>query len=109
MGNPIVLDRVDEGPVDLQLVEREFAQIGEAGIAGSEVVERDPHAERSQPMQHGYDRLGIVDKKALGDLQFEPVRRKAGTGERVFHIRHDRAVPELVGRDIDRHGQMIAP
>jgi hypothetical protein len=48
MGNPVVLDRVDEGPVDLQLVEWEFAQIGKAGIAGSEIVERDRCAARPE-------------------------------------------------------------
>ena len=38
----------DEGAVDLDLVEREAAQIAQRRIAGAEIVERDPDAERAQ-------------------------------------------------------------
>src|SRR5262249_26173009 len=40
------LDRVHEAAVDLELVEREAAQIEQARITGTEIVERKPHAER---------------------------------------------------------------
>ncbi len=36
---------VDEGAVDLQGVDGELAQVGERAVAGSEVVDRDAHAE----------------------------------------------------------------
>ena len=35
----------DEGAVDLQRVDRELLQVGERGVAGAEVVDRDPDAE----------------------------------------------------------------
>ena len=44
----IVLQRADEGAVELDLVEREAAQIAERGMADAEIVERDPHA---QPLE----------------------------------------------------------
>ena len=46
------LDAAHEARIDLELVEREAAQIEQAGIAGAEIVERKPHAERLEA-EHG--------------------------------------------------------
>jgi hypothetical protein len=37
-----------EGLVDLQLVDREARQVGQAGIAGAEIVDRQLEAQRAQ-------------------------------------------------------------
>ena len=41
----VVLQAQDERPVDLQRVDGEALQVSERGVAGAEVVDRDPHAE----------------------------------------------------------------
>ena len=64
------LDVLGEGPVDLDLVHRELAQIGQAGIAGAEVVQRDAHAGRRDVGQLLQRVLGL-DDRALGDLDLE--------------------------------------
>jgi hypothetical protein len=42
----VYAQRRDEGTVDLEDVDREPLQIGERGIAGAELVEQQPDAER---------------------------------------------------------------
>ena len=39
-------DALDEGAVDLERVDRELTQVGERAVAGAEVVDGDPDAER---------------------------------------------------------------
>ena len=50
---PLLLDaeRVDEGAVDLERVEREAVEVGERRVAGAEVVEDEPHAELAERLQ----------------------------------------------------------
>ena len=45
-------NRGDEGAVDLQLLDRQRSQIAERRGTRSEVVERQPDAERTQPLEH---------------------------------------------------------
>ena len=52
----------DEGLVDLQLVHRQVAQVGEAGVTGAEVVNRQLHAHRLQAFEGGLGLLGVVDQ-----------------------------------------------
>ena len=66
----------DEGAVDLDLAERERAQIAEARVAGAEVVERDAHAERGKPFEHRAHPGFVVQQDGLGDLQFKPLWRE---------------------------------
>ena len=40
-----------EGAVDLDLVHRQPAQVGQRRVAGAEVVDRQPYAEVAQPVQ----------------------------------------------------------
>ena len=91
----------DERAVDLQPVDRQALEVGEARIAGAEIVDRDAHAERGDAL-HGFDRaLGVVHDHALGDLQLQHV---GGQREFLDH-RGDVAiqlVAELRGRDVDR-------
>jgi len=70
-----------ERPVDLDLVERKAAQIAQRGIAGAEIIERDPHAEALDPAQRGKRILGVLHEDAFGDLELEAVRRQTGPGE----------------------------
>src|SRR6202453_3134880 len=67
----IGVDRPDEGFVDLDLVERERAQIRQRGITGAEIVHRDAYAERLQLPKRHQCAAEIADQRGLGDLQFE--------------------------------------
>jgi hypothetical protein len=73
----------DETPVDLDLVDLEIAQVIEAGVAGSEIIQRDPNAQRMQGSERLLSRLKILNERALGDLEFQSLRRKAGPLERA--------------------------
>ena len=49
----VVLDALDEGPVDLDHVDREAAKLAERREAGAEVVDRDAHAEVVELLELG--------------------------------------------------------
>ena len=98
-----------ERAVDLDLVEREAAQIGERRVAGAEVVHRDAHAEPAQLMQRR-QRVGLVlQQHRFGDLEVEPARREAGRGERAERDLHQVAALELHRRQIDRDADRLGP
>ena len=60
-------------------------QVAEAGVARAEIAHDDGAAERTEFRQRAERRVRVVQEEALGDLQFEPVRRQAGNGQRVAH------------------------
>src|SRR5215469_11031827 len=67
-------ERRDELLVDLELVDREAAQIAETRIARAEIVERDLDAERAQLVEPRHRVVRILDQHALGDLEHQPRR-----------------------------------
>ena len=77
-----LLEIGDVALVDLDLVEAQFAQMMEAGIARAEIVERDLDAEILQRRQSAARRLRSLSKRGLGDLDLEASRGKARLGER---------------------------
>src|SRR5690606_24427287 len=78
LGIPTVRREIaHETLVDLELVERELAQVGERGIPGTEVVDGELAAQRLQS-RHEADRARFVlHDGALGQLQREPLARHA--------------------------------
>ena len=62
-------EALDEHPVDLQLVEREPAEVGERRSTGAEVVDGEVHAEVLEHPQRLAGGVEIVEQRALGDLQ----------------------------------------
>src|ERR1700716_4625369 len=62
---------LDEGAVDLDLVERKAAQIAQRRIAGAEVVHRDLDAESAELVQRRQGRFILVQQDRLGDLELE--------------------------------------
>ena len=71
------VDVVDESLVDLQLVELEAPEVGEARIAGAEIVERDRGAEVAQTAQDVVRARLVGQQHALGDFELESARREA--------------------------------
>ena len=66
-----------ERTVDLDLVERETAQIAQRRITGAKIVERDLDAHRAELVQDRKRPLAVLQQHRFGDLQFEPMRRQA--------------------------------
>ena len=97
----------DEAGVDLEFVEGEELEVAEAGVAGSEVVEREAGA---LLFQFGCDAggvFGVADEGALGDLEDETVEGEVcllGGGADVFGKSE---VGELGEGDVDREGEVI--
>src|SRR5665213_906513 len=100
---------LDEAAVDLDLVERKALQVTERGIAGAEIVQRDPHAQLPQLMQRGECRLIVTNKHRLGDLELQPARRKARGRQCGGHVQRQGPVLELNRRDVDRDADVIRP
>src|SRR3954467_14850878 len=81
--NPVAApadDIGDEAPVDLEHVERQRRQIGEAGVAGAEIVDRNPQARFPQSAEPHRDRLLGDEQRALGDFGRHPFRIDSGRG-----------------------------
>ena len=64
----------DEGPVDLQLVERQPLLMRERGVAGAEVVDRQAQAQIVEAEQVALGAGGIEHDRALGEFQRDPGR-----------------------------------
>ena len=76
-GTRVVGHRLHERAVELQLVDRQLAQVGQRGVAGAEVVDRDADAERAQLAEDLAGPLAVGHQEVLGDLQLEHGRRAA--------------------------------
>ena len=82
----VALSTRDERAVDLQRVDREALQVGERGVAGAEVVDRDAHAELLDRGQPRGGLLGVAHQRGLGDLDRQRVGVEAALAERVFDV-----------------------
>ena len=73
-----------EGDVHLELVHFELLQIAQRRIAGAEVVDRQTHAECLDLGQRLEGTIAVEHHEALGDLEFELLRRDAGFLQRIL-------------------------
>ena len=64
----------DERAVDLQRVDRKLLQMGERGVAGAEVVDRDADPELLDGAQPADRLLGVAHDRRLGDLKRQRAR-----------------------------------
>ncbi len=102
-------DGGDEALVDLDPVERQAVDLGEARIAGSEIVERDADADILEAVDDRQDLVAVLEQRTFGDLDLEPVRRVAGSRQDLEDLFGQRGVAELHRRDIDRELQVRRP
>ena len=65
------VERLDEGPVDLEHVHREPLEVAQRRVAGAEVVDGDGDAHLPQLGQGNGGPLGVVHEDVLGDLEGE--------------------------------------
>ena len=106
---PVARQVAYERAVDLDLVEREGAQIAERGIAGSEVVHGDARTQRAQGVQLLDHLIGAVEQHVFSYLEIEALRIETGSLQRLLHRLQDIADAELHGRQIDRELDVRRP
>src|SRR5665213_3070771 len=70
----VTADAGDERAVDLQGVDGEALEIGQGGVAGAEVVDRDAHAELLDRDKSPGGLLSVAHQRRLGDLDRQRAR-----------------------------------
>ena len=105
----VVGQAAHEALVDLELVDRETLQVGQGGVAGTEVVDRQPQAQAFERLQQGDGLFCLVHEHALGQLQLQAVGRQAGVGQRLAHRVDQVAGVELARRQVHRHHPLRLP
>src|SRR5258708_7681674 len=78
-------DSLDEQAVDLDSVHREMLQIVERREPAAEVVEVEAHAQGAQRFDLRARALDVGDRRGLGDLEVEALRRHAVLGQLLLH------------------------
>ena len=96
----------DEGLVDLEDVEGKALQIGQAGIAGAEVVDGEGDAHGLELVQRARRLLDVLHDERLGDFQFQVARRQAGFVQGGGDDLRQVGQAELARREVDRHAQV---
>ena len=98
----------DERAVDLEDVDRELAEVAERGVAGPEVVDREPHAEGLEAAQGRHRRVGVLDQDALGDLEDEAGRVEPGLGQDRRDLGDEAGLGDLAAGHVDAHRERPA-
>ena len=81
------------------------AQIEQAGIAGAEIVEREPHAQHLEPQHGGFRGVDVAEQHAFGQFEFEPSRIELRLGQDALDHLDEIDAAELQRRDVDRDSQ----
>ena len=92
-----------EAAVDLELVEREAPEVGEAGVAGAEIVHRQRHAGGLEGGQHPDRFLGVFHEQRLGQFDLDQRRVEAGTPDDPRDDCIEILLLELPRRHVDRN------
>ena len=103
----VVLQLGDEGAVDLQRVDGEALEVSEGGVAGPEVIDRDPHAERLDLGEATDGVLDVAHQGGLGDLDRQRLRVQAAVGERALDVGDELVGVELAPGDVDGHPDRV--
>ena len=85
---------------------RKAVQIGQARVAGAEIVDRQAHAHRTQLGQPAQGLVLVTDQHRLGQLQLQAMRRQTVARQRRRDTPGKVAATELHRRDIDRDHQL---
>ena len=99
----------DEAAVDLERVDRVGAQVGQRGVAGAEVVQPQPDAQRAQRLHARARRGRVGEHGGLGHLQLQPEGRQPRLGEHLRDGAHQVPAGELHAGDVDGDLAVAAP
>src|SRR4051812_27379219 len=101
-------DAVDERAVDLEGVDREAAHVGERRVARAEVVEREAHPGFLEAVERGQRGGGVLDERALRDLDAQQVGGETRALERLDDRLYRARMAELARREVHGHAQGLA-
>ena len=97
LGVGLLAELADEGLVDFEEVDREGVQVGERGVLGAEVVERDTDAEALEGVESLVDEGRVGQQGAFGEFEDESGRREPALAERRLLVhRSEQKSPEGV-------------
>ena len=100
-----VLQVGDKTAVDFDRVRRKVFQVGQAGIAGAEIIYRQAYAQRFQAVQRCFYRTSALQQRAFGHFDFQLRRRQAGITQGAGHQLGKARLQQLPRRYVHRHGQ----
>ena len=91
----------DEGTVDLDLVDRQLAHIGERRVARAEIVDGQRDAETAQRVHYVDDLFGMIHERGFGEFETQRVGRQAEPVEQIADIIDEATVEQIMRRDVD--------
>jgi len=77
-------------------------QVGEAAVAGAEVVKRYLTADLAQSREEPAGRGRVIDNRGLSDLERQQRRVDRGSADVGFDLAKQREVGERLGREVER-------
>nr|WP_235823314.1 hypothetical protein [Azohydromonas sediminis] len=93
----------DEAAVDLQLLDRQLAQVRQARVAGAEVVDRDVDPGRAEALEGAARGRRVGHRHRLGDLAGQLFRSHAVALQRFEQAVDEGVVAQLKRREVHRH------
>ena len=102
----IHVDPAHEGPVDLQHVHRHLPDPGEGGVAGPEVVDRDPEATGVEILEDRLRTVRVGHRRGLRDLDDDLRRIDTALPDPFEDPLREVGLPELTGREVEADGQI---
>ena len=98
---------LDHGAVDLERVQGVLVEVGQAALAGAEVVEGDAQAEPPQLGEPLDGQLGAAHELDLRDLELEALGGEARLVEDPPHQPDEGGVRELARGHVDGHHEAV--
>ena len=105
----LVDDAGDERAVDLERGEWKAREVGEARVAGAEVVDGDAQARVAERAQDARRVLGVVHQLALGDLELDQRRIDPRAIDDGADAHVEVELAELPRRQVHRDRQQLGP
>src|SRR5215210_4232143 len=105
----ILIQILQEHPVQLQLVHGQIPQIRRRGVSHAEVVYGQPHSQILEPPEGLRARFNVLHQEALCYLQREAPRIQVGPPKDVLDLADEFGVAQLAGGDVHGYGQRGVP
>src|SRR5476649_2156842 len=84
-------------------------QLGQCGIAGSEIIERDTHAGSTEIVNYCLRRSNIFDECAFGDFNLQAARTKPCLAENRQNAQPKQRIAQLDRRYIEGENKVRGP
>src|SRR5215210_122441 len=105
----ILIQILQEHPVQLQLVHGQIPQIRQRGVSHPEVVYGQPHSQILEPPEGLRARFNVLHQEVLCYLQREAPRVQVGPPKGVLDLADEFGVAQLAGGEVHGNGQRGVP